>query len=99
MLKFREATKQVGVILPPLARNQRYIYSHILTCALILNIIHFSHYEYSQSSKPPSTPKRKSSNISASDDEDKSPPRTRKAVKKRQKATISSAKEKGSVTS
>ncbi|XP_058757534.1 uncharacterized protein LOC131630806 [Vicia villosa] len=56
-------------------------------------------YEYSQSSKPPPTLKRKPSNSSVSNDEDKSPPHTRQAPKKRQKTTISSAKEKGYGTS
>ncbi|XP_058764108.1 uncharacterized protein LOC131637531 [Vicia villosa] len=51
------------------------------------------------SSKPPTPSKRKVSPTNASDDEDRSPSRTRQAAKKRQKATVPLTKEKGSGTS
>ncbi|XP_058726304.1 uncharacterized protein LOC131597636 [Vicia villosa] len=47
------------------------------------------------SSKPPAPSKRKVPQTANSDDEDKSPPRTRQATKKRQRAATPSAKEKG----
>ncbi|XP_058774739.1 uncharacterized protein LOC131649009, partial [Vicia villosa] len=49
-----------------------------------------------KSSKPPAPSKRKIPQTAASDDEDKSPPRTRQAVKKRQKTATPLTKEKGS---
>ncbi|XP_058758213.1 uncharacterized protein LOC131631435 [Vicia villosa] len=51
------------------------------------------------SSKPPAPSKRKIPQTAASDDEDKSPPRTRQAIKKRQKTATPLTKEKGSGTS
>ncbi|XP_058775606.1 uncharacterized protein LOC131649879 [Vicia villosa] len=51
------------------------------------------------SSKPSAPSKQKVPQIADSDDEDKSPPRTRQATKKRQRAATPSAKEKGSENS
>ncbi|XP_058763040.1 uncharacterized protein LOC131636449 [Vicia villosa] len=53
----------------------------------------------STTSKPPVHSKRKASQTVVSDDEDKSPPRTRQGHKKRQKTVTPSGKEKGSGSS